>query len=282
MIKINKRYYTQNTIKTLMLLSGGRCELCQKQIIFPYKSTSKNDPAYNNICEIAHIFGLNPGSARYDVNKGAETLNEPNNLMILCPNCHKQIDKLDGKYKAADLIAKKTNFENETIQSIVNMVNKTNIGGHITYKNGMKLLKYFSKENNYIPSLNNLDDLDTVINVDVSFECLSKRLILTLNDLNIDSRTALLIISKLDPNQDEYRTTYAYWDSAYGNNIKQVLEPLSINHYIDLDTWKYGDCESDDKLEVVPEWAYIISFLSQNKIPLEKLIIQRDYTIFDE
>lgn len=258
-----------------MLLSGGRCELCGKAVLISSRRDMDNEDSYNFICEIAHIYGLNEKSPRYDKDK--QGINEPNNLMILCPNCHKRIDKEEKAYPVEELQKKKLEFERGTVNSISELVNQTNIGGHEMYKNGQKLLNYFATDNPKLNKLESLDELETVS--DVEYEIGVRKLILSLNDLNIDSRIALLNIS--ESRDSDYRLSLAYWNSAYGEQIRTVLDPLEQNYYISAsDVWSEDD-DSSAKLEVSDEWNYLIDFLLKNEIPLEKLIIDRNYTVID-
>lgn len=281
---MTNRSYTTQTLKDLMLLSGGRCELCKKPIIQKVKS---KELEYKYICEIAHIYGLNEGSPRYDKDIDQSELNDSSNLMVMCPSCHKKIDKDSADYSVDDLKKIKCVSERETVQDIMALTNSTNIGGHINYKNGKKLLNYLREdapENNEIFKLDSLDQLNNLNDSDYPYEKMTRKLVLSLNDLIIDSRTALLILSKVINNPKDYKLTYSYWESAYGDDIKKVLNPLCINRYIDLSPWKEENIYDNDisRLSIGNEWITIINFLTENHIPFEKLIIQRDYSIFDE
>ncbi|MCT4376920.1 HNH endonuclease signature motif containing protein [Leuconostoc suionicum] len=58
-----------------------------------FASEGETGTTYQNFCEIAHISALNEKGARYDSNIPSESLNEIDNLMILCASCHTKIDK---------------------------------------------------------------------------------------------------------------------------------------------------------------------------------------------
>lgn len=73
--------------------SGGMCELCGAHMLEDDKM----------IGELAHIRGNRPGSARYDPGMSESQKNSPENLILLCPTCHTQIDRRPGKYMAARL-----------------------------------------------------------------------------------------------------------------------------------------------------------------------------------
>lgn len=53
--------------------------------------------------EAAHIAGEKPGSPRYDPDMTPEARNAIDNLIYLCPNCHKRIDRSVEEYPAARL-----------------------------------------------------------------------------------------------------------------------------------------------------------------------------------
>lgn len=104
-------------------------------------------------------------------------------------------------------------------------------------------------------------------------------LIEKLNDLAVDSRSALLLMSQPD---DKYKLSDTYWFSAITEGqIKKVIEPLRVNNYIDIDAWYEGQ-QPTNYATLTEHWEYLVSFFSINNIYLSNLIIQRDYTVFDE
>lgn len=96
------RSYTHTTLKRLFALSCNACSFdrCEQKLA---------DLDWDHVmAEISHIRGLNPGSARYDPSLSAPDANSFGNLIILCPNHHKQIDVLEPlRYSAEDLEAMK-------------------------------------------------------------------------------------------------------------------------------------------------------------------------------
>lgn len=80
------RNYTSSTARALWLKSGNQCAYptCQKTLL---------DDAGIFVGEIAHIEGLNPGSARYNPSMTDEERNAPENLMLMCPTHHTEVDK---------------------------------------------------------------------------------------------------------------------------------------------------------------------------------------------
>lgn len=96
-----------STIKTLFALSCNRCA-------FPGCDLRLADPSWPSVrADIAHIRGEKPGSARYAPDMTDEERNSQDNLMLLCPNHHRQIDLLEPRAWSADrLMAIKVDHEN--------------------------------------------------------------------------------------------------------------------------------------------------------------------------
>lgn len=95
MAKLNSRSYSSKTIKILYAKSGNRCYMpgCNKELI---NSTSGEE---YNISEIAHISSLNYKDLRYNPELTEDDLNSPENLILLCPNHHKEIDAIENRDK---------------------------------------------------------------------------------------------------------------------------------------------------------------------------------------
>ncbi len=76
------------TVKTLFATSGNTCALdgCDQQL---------TDPAWQQVqADIAHIHGETPMAARHDPSMSPAERRAFENLMLLCPNCHRTIDSL--------------------------------------------------------------------------------------------------------------------------------------------------------------------------------------------
>lgn len=84
--------YTPNEQSILYGETGGACPLCLSPIMFK-KTTSKHpEKGY----EIAHIYPLNPTAAQAQALAGYEVpadINALDNVICLCPNCHRRYDK---------------------------------------------------------------------------------------------------------------------------------------------------------------------------------------------
>jgi hypothetical protein len=80
---------SESVVKTLFALSGNVCsyEGCEEKL---------TDPTWRQVkAEIAHICGEKPGSARYDSDMTEQDRGAFENLILLCPNHHKLIDRLE-------------------------------------------------------------------------------------------------------------------------------------------------------------------------------------------
>jgi hypothetical protein len=94
---------TENNFKravvvTLAKRAANRCSNpdCGAITSGPSETPSKSV----NVGEAAHIFGANPGSARYDEGMSSAARSEITNAIWLCGNCHKLVDDDALKYPA--------------------------------------------------------------------------------------------------------------------------------------------------------------------------------------
>lgn len=81
---MDKRRSIPSIIKReLYVKSGNRCSICRNTL---YTDTD------SWIGEVAHIEAVNPGGARYNPMLSTEQVNSFDNLILVCCNCHKEID----------------------------------------------------------------------------------------------------------------------------------------------------------------------------------------------
>jgi hypothetical protein len=80
---------TRAVLKMLFALSRNICyyPACEQPL------ADRRWPAV--MADVAHIRGEKPGSARYDQTMDDETRRAFENLMLLCPSCHRRIDTLE-------------------------------------------------------------------------------------------------------------------------------------------------------------------------------------------
>ena len=94
--------------KIVAARAGGMCELCGIRIVEDNKIMG----------EVAHIRGDKPGSARYDKNMSEGERNSPENLILLCPNCHTRVDKNPEKHTVEHLLYRQRHHLNKFEQAV--------------------------------------------------------------------------------------------------------------------------------------------------------------------
>lgn len=96
------------TIKYIYAKSAGRCYICYKYIIM---ETDSVEPY--SIAELAHNIGAtnDAKSPRSDSSIPAKEKSLPENLLLLCKDCHKQIDSEEEKWTIEKLKNLKATFE---------------------------------------------------------------------------------------------------------------------------------------------------------------------------
>ncbi len=109
---------SEKSIKLLWSNAAGRCSFpgCDKRLSVEQAA----DTAPYTLGEMAHIKGKNPGSNRYDINQNDGERDLYQNLILLCPNHHTEIDKPEneGKYSVGWLIDAKSNHEKWVISML--------------------------------------------------------------------------------------------------------------------------------------------------------------------
>lgn len=97
------------TLKNLLARSGGFCENpeCNCDLFIFFKNKT-----FVDINEAAHIIALSPkGPRAYEGNRHG--LDEPGNILLLCPKCHQIIDKAPEHFPSEVLYLWKTEHENK-------------------------------------------------------------------------------------------------------------------------------------------------------------------------
>lgn len=90
--KMGRDSIPQKILKVLFARSGNQCA-------FPGCVATIFDPNANVVYgEVCHIEGVEPGAARHNPLRDAETLNDYDNLILLCERHHKLIDSDSNKY----------------------------------------------------------------------------------------------------------------------------------------------------------------------------------------
>lgn len=106
-----QRRYDDKTLKILYGAAVGRCTKCKRNLLL-----KDNTGQLQQIGEIAHIYPFGEKNApRYNEiekdNFPENQKNDVSNLILLCPSCHKEIDKLPEDYPATLLIQMKQDHE---------------------------------------------------------------------------------------------------------------------------------------------------------------------------
>lgn len=114
----NRNYNIQDTI-ALLVASGGRCHICNKDIMNDWRSHKQIKTA-----ELAHIKAFSDNGPRADKSLSIPERNANENLLVLCPTCHAIIDKkiAEGIYTVDWLLDKKEK-KNKQIHNILEKLN---------------------------------------------------------------------------------------------------------------------------------------------------------------
>ncbi|GAO70606.1 HNH endonuclease [Comamonas sp. E6] len=109
---------SDKSIKLLWSNAAGRCSFpgCNTRLSVEQAA----DTAPYTLGEMAHIKGKNPGSSRYDDKQKDDERDLYQNLILLCPNHHTEIDKPENekKYFVEWLIEAKSSHEKWVISML--------------------------------------------------------------------------------------------------------------------------------------------------------------------
>lgn len=99
------------TLRKLYILSGNMCAMpnCTKVLI---------DEDGTWLGEVAHIHAASDGGPRADTSLSQEERREAKNLILLCRNCHREIDSKVEQYPAETLIMIKERHEGRYIKGL--------------------------------------------------------------------------------------------------------------------------------------------------------------------
>ncbi|KWT47466.1 hypothetical protein ABB39_08595 [Levilactobacillus brevis] len=88
-------------------------------------------------------------------------------------------------------------------------------------------------------------------------------------------------ISEACLKDNEYELSFKYWDSAYDLTKVDILETLDSTNFIDISEFPDDSWDNPTYMQVSEDWCALLDFLKTYEIPLEQLIMQRDFSIFD-
>ena len=116
------RYIKQKIERELWARAAGRCKFggCNRLL---YKSPVTLEQV--NISEIAHIYSFSPNGPRghEELKNNSESINNIENLMLLCHDCHKTIDQdKDGSRYSASLLRQWKEEHEQRIVTVTSIV----------------------------------------------------------------------------------------------------------------------------------------------------------------
>jgi hypothetical protein len=120
--------------KILWGKSGNRCAMpsCHTELVI---DKTENDP-FSIIGQMAHIRGEKPGAARFNTEMTEKERNCYDNLVLLCPNHHKEVDDQPNTYSVEKLHDIKKNHEkwiNDSLTEEVISVTFAELGAVTNY-----------------------------------------------------------------------------------------------------------------------------------------------------
>lgn len=95
--------------------SGNRCAMpeCRKELVVEGNINDRS----SLVAQMAHINGEKPRSARYDASMPDADRNRHENLILVCPSCHKNIDDQPNTYTVEKLLEIKQSHEKWIVES---------------------------------------------------------------------------------------------------------------------------------------------------------------------
>jgi hypothetical protein len=108
--------FKQAVVVTLAKRAANRCS---NPVCGALTSGPADDPLGSvNVGEAAHIYGANPGSARYDAAMESADRSAITNAIWLCGNCHKLVDDDPGRYPAGLLFEWQREHERRVAEQV--------------------------------------------------------------------------------------------------------------------------------------------------------------------
>lgn len=155
--------------------AGGRCEFqgCNKYLLEHPLTINMG-----NFSQLAHIVAFSEGGPRGFHRPDSNSVNDPDNLMLLCPECHKLIDDHPDQYSVSTLKKYKSDHEarirhitglGPELRTVIVQL-KTKIAGHVvsipmSHVADAVRPRYPSDSRGYIIDLTNIDDKGSFVQV---------------------------------------------------------------------------------------------------------------------
>lgn len=130
----NKRYNIPKEVRTeLWIRAGGRC---QKRGCNKYLLESMTAPEIYNGAEVAHIIASSPKGPRGQKKISKYDEIDISNLMLLCPSCHREIDKKENlDFFSIELLRKMKREHELRVKMLTNLA----------FDRDSRVIEYFSK-----------------------------------------------------------------------------------------------------------------------------------------
>ncbi|MCL2606804.1 MAG: hypothetical protein FWD93_05950, partial [Coriobacteriia bacterium] len=116
-------HYKSATLAMLYMYSRARCmdPGCETMLIIPLDSNEQSTSEGNTLIikNIAHIHSPRPNGPRYISGMSIDELRGYENLLLLCPVCHKKIDDFPDRYPHETLRHWRNLSEMKTVDALV-------------------------------------------------------------------------------------------------------------------------------------------------------------------
>jgi hypothetical protein len=103
LVRANRKKLSDQTIKELYALTGNECAKCNIKLVY-----TEIHAVRGIIC---HIEAASRRGPRYNAQQSDDHRHSYSNLIVLCPNCHDEIDKNPKKYTVDYLLSLKKEHE---------------------------------------------------------------------------------------------------------------------------------------------------------------------------
>lgn len=118
--KVTTRSYTDKTLKVLFALSGNQCAEpnCIQRVILPPKEGAE----FLVLGKIAHIYAFSERGPRGKVGLTPKQRNAVDNLLLLCPNHHDEVDGQHERFPATLLLEWKARQEAKATEDLTRSI----------------------------------------------------------------------------------------------------------------------------------------------------------------
>ena len=118
MAKTSRRTWSQPIVKALFGRAANQCSICQDTVTELPQSTGDKIAV---VGEIGHINAISSNGPRGKGSLSEEELNDYDNLILICANCHRKIDRQEVTYTVEELKRLKKDHENRNEELLSGM-----------------------------------------------------------------------------------------------------------------------------------------------------------------